>query len=154
MGFLDDLGKSLNKVGKKTSEMASVAKLKLDITKHKANIDKKYEELGSRIYFLNKEGIDRDESVDNLIIEIDELFEKIRLVEVELKEATEQPEKVEESPIKPTCKECGEALEPGAKFCGSCGAKTGDVEEKKACPNCGAEVGDAKFCNSCGTSIE
>lgn len=158
MGFFDDLGKGLNKVGKKTSEMASLAKLKLEITKNKSAIDKKYEELGSRIYFLNKEGIQSDESVETFFTEIDELFEAIKQVEVEIEELTN-----EEQGNTFACPSCGAKLKEGTKFCGSCGAKIEDVKkevpvatetESKLCPNCGAEVGDAKFCNSCGTNIE
>lgn len=160
MGFLDDLGKGLNKVGKKTTDMANVAKLKLDITKHKSSIDKKYEELGSRVYFLAKENLELDESVSNLITEIDELYEAIKLVEAEIEKiSAEKP--AEAKPAAKSgfpCANCGAELAEGTKFCGSCGAK---VEEQaptpavsKTCPNCNAEVGDAKFCNSCGTSLE
>lgn len=164
MGFLDDLGKSLNKVGKKTSDMASVAKLKLDITKNKSSIDKKYEELGSRIYFLNSEGVERDESVEALIVEIDELFAAIKLVEAEIEKIAAEKEApvVVAGGIK--CGSCGSIVAEGTKFCGSCGGKIEEpvaeepvVEESeesaKKCPNCDAVVGDAKFCNSCGTSL-
>lgn len=155
MGFLDDIGKSLNKVGKKTSDMASVAKLKLDITKYKSNIDKKYEELGSRIYFLSKEGLDRDESVETFIKEIDELFAAIKLVEAEIEKfAEEKPQATPETLGGKTCSNCGAPLDENTKFCGSCGTKVEAVVEGKKCPNCGSEVGDAKFCNSCGTSLE
>ncbi len=160
MGFLDDLSKGLNKVGKKTSEMASGAKLKLEITKMKSNIDKKYEQLGSRIYFLSKEGVAPDESITEIIAEIDELFVNVENLENEV-EAITKEQSMNEAP---TCKNCGAPLNGDSKFCGSCGAKTEEVEvvreeaveimDKKLCPNCQAEVGDAKFCNSCGTSIE
>jgi len=159
MGFLDDLGKSLNKVGKKTSEMASGAKLKLEITKNKSNIDKKYEELGARIYFLNKEGLEPDESISEMINAIDDMFLAIENLEKEIADiATEQSDGATEN----TCKHCGVTLAEGTKFCGSCGGKVEEtkevveevITEKKLCPNCQAEVGEAKFCNSCGTSIE
>jgi len=166
MGFLDDLGKSLNKVGKKTSEMASGAKLKLEITKHKSNIDKKYEELGARIYFLSKEGLAPDESISEIITAIDEMFVAIENLEKEIAAITAEANKPETSGFK--CKNCGEALAEGTKFCGSCGEKVEETvesveekpleevveETKKICPNCQAEIGDAKFCNSCGTSID
>ncbi|MCH4886793.1 zinc ribbon domain-containing protein [Acidaminobacter sp. JC074] len=149
MGFLDDLGKSLNKVGQKTSEMANEAKLKLEITKNKSNIDKKYEELGARIYFLAKENMEPDESVATIIEEIDQLFLNIANLEKELSDGLQEEEAVESN----LCKNCGAALAEGVKFCGSCGAQV-EEESKKLCPNCGAEVGESKFCNSCGTSLE
>ncbi|MBI9012563.1 MAG: zinc ribbon domain-containing protein [Clostridiales bacterium] len=156
MGFLDDLGKSLNKVGKKTSEMASGAKLKLEITKHKSNIDKKYEELGARVYFLNKEGLELDESISEMISAIDDMFLAIDNLEKEIADiAKEQAAE----PAANRCKKCGATLAEDTKFCGSCGDKVEEVVEevvegKKLCPNCQAEVGEAKFCNSCGTSLE
>jgi len=148
MGFLDDLGKSLNKVGQKTSEMANEAKLKLEITKNKSNIDKKYEELGARIYFLAKENMEPDESVTTIIEEIDQLFLNIANLEKELSDGVQ-----EEAVQANLCKNCGAELAEGVKFCGSCGAQAEEVS-KKLCPNCGAEVGESKFCNSCGTSLE
>jgi predicted Zn-ribbon and HTH transcriptional regulator len=143
MGFLDDLGKSLNKVGKKTSEMAGVAKIKLEITKTKGAIDKKFEELGSRVYLLDKEGASLDEQARELINDIDALYVTVKELEAQINEASN------------LCKKCGERLAEDAKFCGKCGETVNDepIVEKK-CPNCGAEVGEAKFCNSCGTSIE
>jgi len=159
MGFLDDLGKSLNKVGKMTSEMASGAKLKLEITKNKSNIDKKYEELGSRIYFLNKEGMAPDESITTIIEEIDQLFINIENLEKEIEAINAQQEMKAQS--EPVCKNCGQALKNDSKFCAACGTKVEEVvvEEvqavsEKLCPNCQAVVGEAKFCNSCGTSLE
>lgn len=167
MGFLDDIGKSLNKVGKKTSDMASGAKLKLDITKLKSNIDKKYEELGSRVYFLAKENIEKDESIDTLIQEIDALFAEIKTIEAEIEKLNAEVEKPEVVKVQETiCTNCGAEIKEDSKFCGSCGAKVEDVEEvieeleevveevENICPNCGTNVGTAKFCNSCGTSIE
>lgn len=159
MGFLDDLGKSLNKVGKMTSEMANGAKLKLEITKNKSNIDKKYEELGARIYFLNKEGMAPDESITTIIEEIDQLFINIENLEKEIEVINAQEEMKTQSVA--TCKSCGAVLKADSKFCAACGAKVEEEtvnvpvnDDKKLCPNCQAVVGDSKFCNSCGTSLE
>lgn len=165
MGFFDELGKNLNKVGKKTSEMANVAKLKLEITKNKSAIDKKYEELGSRMYFLNKESLDKDESVDELFVEIDALFINIENLEKEIEELLKENNTVVNTGL--VCSNCSAILKENTKFCGSCGAKVEEIQKvdeikevdvvetvSNKCPNCGVEVGDAKFCNSCGTSIE
>ncbi len=151
MGFLDDLGKSLNKVGQKTSEMANEAKLKLEITKHKSNIDKKYEELGARVYFLAKENMELDESVSSIIGEIDQLFLNIANLEKEISTQEEVDEKVDDEGK--SCRNCGAPMAEGVKFCGSCGTQA-EEESKKLCPNCQAEVGESQFCNSCGTSLE
>jgi hypothetical protein len=163
MGFLDDLGKGLNKVGKRTSDMAAVAKLKLEITKHKSGIDKKYETLGSKYYLMAKEGGSPDESMDILVNEINELFQNIENVQAEINKLNAEAEPVKED-IMPeenfNCSSCGITLKKGTKFCGGCGEKVEEIPVPepaaalKKCPNCDAEVGDAKFCNACGTSLE
>ncbi|HJP72448.1 MAG TPA: adenylate/guanylate cyclase domain-containing protein [Candidatus Limnocylindria bacterium] len=49
------------------------------------------------------------------------------------------------------CGSCGAAIEPGARFCASCGAPVA----ASACRNCGAELAPgARFCASCGTAVE
>ena len=49
------------------------------------------------------------------------------------------------------CKECGNKIENGAKFCSPCGAR---VETKNVCPKCGAECSPgAKFCSQCGQKL-
>jgi uncharacterized OB-fold protein len=63
-----------------------------------------------------------------------------------------------ELPARPVCPSCGKTVLPGAKFCGSCGAKiAGDTKTSPApssrpvCPSCGQPVSPgAKFCGSCG----
>jgi hypothetical protein len=50
-----------------------------------------------------------------------------------------------------TCQKCGSPVNPGMKFCESCGAK---IEALPACPQCGAAlVPDVKFCESCGAPL-
>lgn len=52
---------------------------------------------------------------------------------------------------KRTCTVCGSQVEPGHKFCESCGAK---MEEFPACRKCGARfIVPVKFCESCGTPV-
>lgn len=51
-----------------------------------------------------------------------------------------------------TCKNCGAALAPGAKFCLECGTKV-EVAQKITCPHCGATVQGGKFCLECGGSL-
>lgn len=63
---------------------------------------------------------------------------------------TPQPQPT--APAGDTCKNCGAALTPGAKFCLECGTKV-EVAQKKVCPHCGAEVAGGKFCPECGGSL-
>lgn len=52
------------------------------------------------------------------------------------------------------CPHCGAELEPGAKFCMSCGKKVQLEKKANTCPSCGAELeSGAKFCTSCGKRI-
>lgn len=117
MSFLEDLGKGINKVGKKTGVMAKVAKTKLEITKVKSTIEKKYEALGSRVYFIYKENLEEEDSVKKLLEEIDDLYESVALLELELKnsEAAQAKDLL--------CSNCGELLLEDAKYCGACGTK-------------------------------
>jgi hypothetical protein len=68
------------------------------------------------------------------------------------------------TPPATACPSCGKPLKPGAKFCGSCGARFDEIQvkpvkERKAkspavCPNCGkpVEIG-WKGCPFCGQSL-
>lgn len=68
--------------------------------------------------------------------------------------AVTQPQQPQAQPQQTiTCKNCGAALAPTAKFCLECGTKV-EVPQKKFCPNCGAEVGAGKFCMECGASLQ
>lgn len=47
------------------------------------------------------------------------------------------------------CPNCGEAVQPGARFCGNCGSKL--EAQKSVCTQCGAEMApNARFCSNCG----
>ena len=49
------------------------------------------------------------------------------------------------------CKECGNELAEGAKFCGECGSK---VLKPNTCPSCGAICASGmKFCTECGQNL-
>ena len=50
------------------------------------------------------------------------------------------------------CKNCGNELVEGAKFCMECGTK---VETELVCAECGMKLPlNAKFCMECGTKVE
>mgnify|MGYP001420769529 CR=1 FL=1 len=59
------------------------------------------------------------------------------------------------------CPSCGKFVKPGAKFCGSCGARMGEraspppaAPPSPGCPRCGAAiVAGKKFCGSCGQKL-
>lgn len=80
MGFMDKMTKTMNMVGEKTSEVANVAKLKLDITKVKGNIDIKYKELGELVYKAVKDERLVDDEVTLIVSEIDMLVQELNVL--------------------------------------------------------------------------
>ena len=53
--------------------------------------------------------------------------------------------------MRAACPNCGNAVEPNAKFCGNCGQK---LDVQRHCTNCGAALqANAKFCGECGTPV-
>ena len=49
------------------------------------------------------------------------------------------------------CRNCGDELNEGEKFCPNCGVEAGPIK----CPKCGAELnGEEKFCSKCGHDLE
>ena len=54
---------------------------------------------------------------------------------------------------KKLCPACGAEVKEGMKFCGMCGAKM-DVNQPKFCPNCGSKLAEGtKFCGNCGNKV-
>ena len=50
-----------------------------------------------------------------------------------------------------SCPSCHAAVQPGAKFCASCGKPTSQSAAKAFCSGCGAQLAPgAKFCGGCG----
>ena len=50
------------------------------------------------------------------------------------------------------CKNCGNAMKKGAKFCPECGEKVLQ-SDTVICPECGKEVPQGKFCPECGCKL-
>jgi hypothetical protein len=52
------------------------------------------------------------------------------------------------------CSSCGVSIEPGTKFCTSCGTKVIDKPIMPSCPGCGAQITSSnKFCIACGMKL-
>ncbi len=56
------------------------------------------------------------------------------------------------------CKNCGNEVAEGRKFCGKCGKPIGSNEQERilrTCPNCGARTtADQMYCENCGTLLK
>ena len=64
-------------------------------------------------------------------------------------EVTQRLPGIEETPPRETCPNCGAEIASGAKFCGRCGAATG-----QCCSRCGAKPKPGvKFCGECGAPL-
>lgn len=75
----------------------------------------------------------------------------------EIKKNIEQGQELNNK--KNICKNCGEILSEGAKFCSSCGTKVSQDENMKSknkfCSECGAIIkNDSKFCSECGSKVK
>ena len=75
----------------------------------------------------------------------------------EMKKNIEQGQELNNK--KNICKNCGEILSEGAKFCSSCGTKVSQDENMKSknkfCSECGAIIkNDSKFCSECGSKVK
>lgn len=140
MGFLDKLNQTLNKAGEKATEMANVAKIKMDISKYQGSVNSKYAKLGELVYKSEKEGLDIEEEAKTYVNEIDMLFEEIKKLNLQLAELNEKDEPMPQEagcgcdgPCEPqdaqvegkVCANCGKSNDMAAGFCAGCGTKLG-----------------------------
>lgn len=117
MGIFDDtLSKAkeaFDAVEKKTSEVVSVQKLKVNAASVSSQISKDYEALG-RIYYNSIGQEDKlDPEVEAVVMEIRTKKEKLNDIRTEINKAKGGT----------VCDECGFTSIPGSAFCSKCGNK-------------------------------
>ena len=116
MGKFDELiikAKDLAGVaGSKAQEVAEQAKLRMQITQMKSQIDANYLKLGEIIYELNKSGTQNEELVGMCVAEI----------ETQLAELTELKDKLDEMRKVLRCPDCMSENPRDALYCSRCGA--------------------------------
>ena len=121
MAFFDGLGKKFTEtvdvVGKKTSDMVEIQKLRSQISSLEKNIDKNYVELGKLMFEKYQNG-------EDLSDEAKAYCEEITGSAVLIEEY-----KAEIADIKGLriCPGCGEAAANDVVFCPKCGAKVEDI---------------------------
>jgi uncharacterized OB-fold protein len=162
MGFLEDLGKNINKginsissAGKDTAEQL---KLKNDIAGAQRAIKEQYAIIGELVYRQVKEGGEQPD--------YSAAIEAIDEHKASIAKANEQIANLK-SQIK--CPNCGKSIAPGHKFCPFCGATLVQPAQQPTqsqpaseeatvgpvCLKCGSPVrAGSKFCMSCGQSLE
>ena len=116
MGKFDELiikAKDLAGVaGSKAQEVAAQAKLRMQITQMKSQIDANYLKLGEIIYELNKSGTQNEELVGMCVAEI----------ETQLAELAELKDKLDEMRKVLRCPDCMSENPRDALYCSHCGA--------------------------------
>jgi hypothetical protein len=98
MGFMDDLSNMFKKgvavVAQKTDEYTRIGKIKVDIIGIKRDLDKRYLELGSKVYQMivdqNNTKIATNEEVKMSIEQLKDLNNKLEQKRVELDQVREE----------------------------------------------------------------
>lgn len=98
---------------KKTDEIVSISKLKIELSSAENKLDKAYLALGKAQYNVLKNNNDLEPLLNALVLDVNEKFEAVENLRKEIANQTG----------KGICKECGAALNVGAVFCSSCGKK-------------------------------
>ncbi len=98
MGFWDDFQrifkKSVTVVAQKTDEYTKIGKIKVDIIAIKRDIDKRYNQLGNKVYDMlaveKNSKVSTNEDVKTIVQTINELNKKLEQKKVELEEVRKE----------------------------------------------------------------
>ena len=113
-----------NVAGNKAQELTELAKLRMQATQLKSDIDANYRKLGEIIYELNKAGAENEELIEMCIAEITAQLEELEALNA----------KIDEMKNVVKCPNCMAANPIGAIYCARCGAalKTEEKAEEPA----------------------
>lgn len=98
---------------KKSGELVTLTKLKVDIASLESQISEVYEEIGERIYKRYENGKLKDDSLDRC-------FKKIKKLKKEIEELKGQATTIKNKKL---CKLCGTEILDDSKYCPECGIK-------------------------------
>ncbi|MCI8611604.1 MAG: hypothetical protein HFE66_06775 [Clostridiales bacterium] len=117
MALWEDIAKSAKDAAaytvKKTEELTSIAKIKMSIRGEENNLDKCFSEIGSLYYAYQRQGEDHTSEIAALLMEADQVREKIKCLRDSLA-------KLQKSVI---CPGCSAQVTTEYDFCPLCGAK-------------------------------
>ncbi len=128
MALWEDIAKSAKDAAaytvKKTEELTSIAKIKMSIRSEENNLDKCFSEIGSMYYAYQRQGEDHTSEIAALLMEADQVKEKIKCLRDSLA-------KLQKSVI---CPGCSAQVTTEYDFCPLCGVKLKEAstaEEEK-----------------------
>jgi GTPase involved in cell partitioning and DNA repair len=120
--LFDDITKGIKEgitvVADKTDELTKIGRLKVEILSVKRNIEKKFTELGGRVYHVitvdKVADIDKDEEVKRMVAELGDLEQKLneKNAEIENVKETKEAERKEREEAKKREKEEAQKEEP------------------------------------------
>ncbi len=169
------ISSAANAIGKKSADLASQGKLKVDIMKLENKIKDKKTEIGEEVFtaYLIQSPINR-ERIDGLCEEVKGYLGEIARMKEDYYREEEKPKPKDEaeqdmfqSEEMHICPNCRRVLPKEDAYCSQCGAKAQeltirDVEQvtdddgvaHSVCPECGSFVDDEEvFCQFCGTQV-
>ena len=111
--FISDLKNTAISAAAKTGEFIEIGKLKLSCADIKNKINDEYKELGKAVYSAHKDGEDTEYHINEIIENIDGLYEKLALQEEEIAILKKQKK----------CSSCGAVCDEDSAFCSKCGAE-------------------------------
>ena len=99
--------------GKKTTELYEISKYKYECIKINGEIKRLYEQLGSSVYSMVKNGYDNNDLIDSLTEEIDEHLQRLKEINNIIADKKNQI----------ACPVCGAKNNIDSSYCSKCGSR-------------------------------
>ncbi len=109
--IFSNIKKSAASAVKKSGELLEITKMKMAISDTKSELKSNFAVLGKLVYEAQKDEKDFSDDAEEIIWEIDELYEVLEAREAKLAALTKQK----------VCPNCGKVCEKEAAFCSRCG---------------------------------
>lgn len=150
MGFFDNFGSKLSKMGNSISSQASTSLESTSLSSENRNLTTEintiFRKIGEEVYASHKNGTDP---------ELTDYFARLGELEDQIESNRKRIEELK-SYIK--CPNCGKSIAPDSEFCPFCGMPLAAAEQNQEqsgdtqyCPNCGQPmIPGTVFCTSCG----
>ncbi|MDR1793868.1 MAG: zinc ribbon domain-containing protein [Erysipelotrichaceae bacterium] len=122
--FLDKVKEAGKNLGEKIGDTVETTKLNGKIGDAKKAIEDVYKKIGEAAYAAHKAGEKLD--IAEHLASIDEHNALIDDLKAQIEKIKEEEAAKKEAAKPPVCPQCGETVEPDAKFCPKCGAKLGE----------------------------